>query len=70
MTPVYRQNYRIGLPFKASWKEIFNSDDVEFFGSGKLNKQVSLPEAVKADGRDYSILINIAPLGAMVLKTI
>jgi 1,4-alpha-glucan branching enzyme len=70
MTPVYRQDYRIGLPFKASWKEIFNSDDTAFFGSGKLNQQVSLPEAIEANGREYSIAINIAPLGAMVLKTV
>ncbi|MBB6269601.1 1,4-alpha-glucan branching enzyme [Pedobacter cryoconitis] len=70
MTPVYRQDYRIGLPFKASWKEIFNSDETDFFGSGKLNTSVFEPETVKANGRDYSILINIAPLGAMVLKTV
>ncbi|QNK62976.1 1,4-alpha-glucan branching protein GlgB [Pedobacter sp. PAMC26386] len=70
MTPVYRQNYKIGLPFKASWKEIFNSDATEFFGSGKLNATVFLPEAIKANGRDYSIAINIAPLGAMVLKSV
>jgi len=70
MTPVYRQNYRIGLPFKASWKEIFNSDDAEFFGSGKQNQGIFKPEAINADGREYSITINIAPLGAMVLKTV
>ncbi|AMP97018.1 1,4-alpha-glucan branching enzyme GlgB [Pedobacter cryoconitis] len=70
MTPVYRQNYKIGLPFKASWKEIFNSDATEYFGSGKLNKTAFVPEASSANGRDYSISINIAPLGAMILKTV
>jgi len=68
MTPVYRENYRMGLPFKASWKEIFNSDSKEFFGSGKLNPQSFVPEQIGANGREYSIQINIAPLGAMVLK--
>ncbi|MET4140896.1 1,4-alpha-glucan branching protein GlgB [Pedobacter sp. UYP1] len=70
MTPVYRQNYKIGLPFKASWKEIFNSDATEYFGSGKLNTAAFVPEAFSANGRDYSISINIAPLGAMILKTV
>ncbi|WP_442588560.1 1,4-alpha-glucan branching protein GlgB [Pedobacter sp. AW31-3R] len=69
MTPVYRQNYRVGLPFKASWKEIFNSDAEEFFGSGKLNTEVFQPEEIGADGREYSISIHIAPLGAMILKS-
>lgn len=70
MTPVYRQNYKIGLPFKASWKEIFNSDATEYFGSGKLNTTAFVPEAASVNGREYSISINIAPLGAMILKTV
>jgi 1,4-alpha-glucan branching enzyme len=70
MTPVYRENYRIGLPFKAKWKEIFNSDATEFFGSGKLSTEVFLPENINANHREYSININIAPLGAMILKSI
>lgn len=69
MTPVYRENYRIGLPFKANWKEIFNSDAKEFFGSGKLNTEVFKPEHVPGNHREYSISINIAPLGAMILKS-
>jgi len=69
MTPVYRENYRMGLPFEARWKEIFNSDDAAFFGSGKLNSQAFLPEEIEANGRTHSIAINIAPLGAMVLKS-
>jgi 1,4-alpha-glucan branching enzyme len=70
MTPVYRENYRIGLPFKAKWKEIFNSDAEEFFGSGKLNTAVFKPENISANNREYSIGINIAPLGAMILKSV
>ena len=70
MTPVYRENYRIGLPFKAKWKEIFNSDAEEFFGSGKLNTAVFKPESISANNREYSIGINIAPLGAMILKSV
>jgi len=68
MTPVYRENYRMGLPIKAVWKEIFNSDDKEFFGSGKLNRKIFEPEHIEANRREYSISINIAPLAAMVLK--
>jgi 1,4-alpha-glucan branching enzyme len=70
MTPVYRENYRIGLPFKAKWKEIFNSDAEEFFGSGKLNTAVFKPDNISANNREYSIGINIAPLGAMILKSV
>ncbi|TDQ08598.1 1,4-alpha-glucan branching protein GlgB [Pedobacter metabolipauper] len=68
LTPVYRENYRVGLPFKGKWKEIFSTDAEEFFGSGKLNEKLMLPEKEACHGREYSILLNIPPLGAMVLK--
>ncbi|MEJ2881731.1 1,4-alpha-glucan branching protein GlgB [Pedobacter sp. GR22-6] len=68
LTPVYRENYRVGLPFKAKWKEIFNTDEEEFFGSGKLNTGTLLPEQENCHGREFSIEINVPPLAAIVLK--
>lgn len=69
MTPVLRENYRIGLPFKGKWTEIFNTDAAEFFGSGKGNEGlVLLPESLTCHGREYSIQLQIPPLGALVLK--
>ncbi|WP_316821523.1 1,4-alpha-glucan branching protein GlgB [Pedobacter gandavensis] len=69
MTPVFRENYRIGLPFKAKWKEIFNTDAPEFFGSGKGNEgMLFLPEPLDCHGREYSIQLQLPPLGAIVLK--
>ena len=69
LTPVYRENYRVGLPFKAKWKEIFNTDASVFFGSGKVNDQAYLTEQVACHHREYSISMNIPPLAAVVLKT-
>jgi 1,4-alpha-glucan branching enzyme len=68
LTPVYRQNYRVGLPFKAKWKEIFNTDAEEFFGSGKLNAGLLLPEEKKCDGREFSTTLDVPPLAAIILK--
>ncbi|MDR6784734.1 1,4-alpha-glucan branching enzyme [Pedobacter africanus] len=68
LTPVYRENYRVGLPFKAKWKEIFNTDAKEFFGSGKHNKQLLLPEKETCHNREYSIVLNVPPLAATILK--
>lgn len=68
LTPVFRENYRIGLPFKAKWKEIFNTDAKEFFGSGKQNNKLILPEKVACNNRDYSIVLNVPPLAVTVLK--
>ncbi|WP_285054847.1 1,4-alpha-glucan branching protein GlgB [Pedobacter ginsengisoli] len=68
LTPVYREGYRIGLPFKAKWKELFNTDAEEFFGSGKSNAGLLLPEAEGCHGREFSVVLNIPPLAALVLK--
>lgn len=68
LTPVYREGYRLGLPFKAKWKEIFNTDAEEFFGSGKSNDGLLLPEEKECNGREFSIVLNIPPLAALVLK--
>jgi 1,4-alpha-glucan branching enzyme len=68
LTPVYRQNYRIGLPFEAKWKEIFNTDATEFFGSGKSNIGLLLPEEEECNGREFSISLDIPPLAAIILK--
>ena len=68
MTPVYRENYLVGLPFKGKWKEIFNTDAKEFFGSGKHNEKLMTSEEVACHGRENSISLNIPPLGAIVLK--
>jgi 1,4-alpha-glucan branching enzyme len=68
LTPVYREGYRVGLPFKAKWKEIFNTDDTEFFGSGKSNAGTLNPEEEGCHGREYSIVLDIPPLAALVLK--
>jgi 1,4-alpha-glucan branching enzyme len=68
LTPVYRQDYRLGLPIKSNWKEIFNTDAEEFFGSGQLNASVLQPEEVECHGRQYSTVLNVAPLAAIVLK--
>lgn len=68
LTPVFRENYRVGLPFKAKWKEIFNSDAAELFGSGKTFEGAYLPEQIGCHFRAYSINMDIPPLGAVVLK--
>ncbi len=33
-TPAPRYSYRVGVPTRGTWKEIFNSDDVRYSGSG------------------------------------
>ena len=66
-TPTVLKDYAIGLPSKGKLKEIFNSDDKKYWGSGIKNKPLKIEEK-SFHGRDYSAKISIPPLGAVVFE--
>ncbi|MBO0938599.1 1,4-alpha-glucan branching protein GlgB [Fibrella sp. HMF5335] len=70
MTPVPRQNYRIGIPVKGQYREIFNSDATEFYGSGLLNASPLTTEDQPLHGKEQSLSLTIPPLGVTVMKLV
>ncbi len=69
-TPVLRENYKIGVPFKGTYQEIFNSDDTRFGGTGAVNSNAKTAQKEAWDERDYSIRIKAAPLSVSIFKKI
>ncbi|RAW00256.1 1,4-alpha-glucan branching protein GlgB [Pseudochryseolinea flava] len=67
-TPEVRYHYRIGVPYRGQWKEIFNSDDEKYAGSGVRNQGLMMTSPVKYHSRDYSISLTLPPLALVVLK--
>jgi 1,4-alpha-glucan branching enzyme len=67
-TPQPRQLYRVGVPTRGSWKEIFNSDDQKYAGSGLINQAHMNTSPVKYHGKDFSISFTLSPLAISVLK--
>jgi 1,4-alpha-glucan branching enzyme len=68
MTPVTRSNYRIGVPQPGAWKEIYNSDDKAFWGSGVSNPAPVQAESIYWQGKPNSINVTLPPLAAVVFK--
>jgi 1,4-alpha-glucan branching enzyme len=68
LTPVPRENYRIGLPSKDSYELIFNSDNQEFWGSGFELKTALKPDEIEQHGRSYSAAFHLPPLSVQVYK--
>lgn len=67
-TPVEREDFRLGVPKKKTYKLILNSEDPKFGGSDK-DRQVSYKaEKVECDGQDYSFAYPLAPYGVAVFK--
>jgi 1,4-alpha-glucan branching enzyme len=68
MTPVVRHNWKVQLSGKSSWKEIFNSDDKKYWGSGDVyNPSIQL-EWINKNEQRAEINVHLPPLGAIVLK--
>ena len=61
--------FRIGVPRPGRYKEILNSDDEGFGGSGlHYNPQVLQAEKIPCHGKPWSVCLTVPPLGGVILK--
>ena len=67
-SPVVRNDYRVGMPCKGVYKEIFNSDSEIFGGANVLNDKDITAEKINMHNREWSCCITIPPLAGIVLK--
>ncbi len=67
-TPVPLLNHRIGVPFPGIYKEILNSDDLKYGGSGIVNPNIIQSEKIEWNWRQNSIGLKIPPLGVSIIK--
>jgi 1,4-alpha-glucan branching enzyme len=67
-TPEIRYHYRVGVPYRGLWKEVLNSDNSRYGGSGNLNAGLMTTSPVKYHGGDYSISLTLPPLAISVFK--
>ena len=67
-TPVPRHNYRIGTPLNGYWREILNSDAVEYGGSGVGNFGGVEADLEPFHGREFSLSLTLPPLGIVFFK--
>ncbi|MDE3053062.1 MAG: 1,4-alpha-glucan branching protein GlgB [Gemmatimonadota bacterium] len=66
-TPVPRHDYRIGAPVAGGYRVVFNTDAVEFGGSGAGSSGTVRTEAAPFHGRAQSMRLVLPPLGVLVL---
>jgi 1,4-alpha-glucan branching enzyme len=69
LTPVVRQDYRVGLPSGGWWAEILNTDDAQFGGSGVSNAPFKASPR-PWDGQPGSTSLTLPPLGVIWLAPI
>ncbi len=67
-TPVPRVAYRVGVPHKGSYREIFNSDSHYYGGSNMGNGLGLYSGDVPCHGQQQSIEVTLPPLAGIVLE--
>ncbi len=67
-TPNTYFEFRLGVPVEGVYKEIFNSDETRFGGSGVVNKKTVKSEPVAWNRCQQSVNICVPPLGMTVLE--
>ena len=66
MTPMAREDFRVGVPQKKKYKLLLNSDETRFGGNGGVIQTEIKADAIPWDNREYSIGFSLPPYGAAV----
>lgn len=67
-SPVAVEGYRFGVPPKARYEELFNTDEERWGGSGVTNPQPIETEFIPSHQQAQSIAVRVPPLGAVILQ--
>jgi 1,4-alpha-glucan branching enzyme len=68
MTPVPREDYRVGVPVAGHWREVLNTDAAVFGGGNLGNGGGTSTEEVGSHGQAASLVLTLPPLATVVLK--
>lgn len=67
LTPIPRDDYRIGVPTPGPYREIFNSDGAAFGGSGWATSARLHTEGQGLHQQPHALRLRLPPLGALIL---
>ncbi|HEU0137717.1 MAG TPA: alpha amylase C-terminal domain-containing protein, partial [Flavobacterium sp.] len=65
-TPTVHNDYRIGVHRNTLLNQVFNTDSLQFGGSGISNDSAIPVEEIAWNGRPYSAAVTLAPLAVTV----
>ncbi|MCD8037352.1 MAG: 1,4-alpha-glucan branching protein GlgB [Clostridiales bacterium] len=65
-TPQTIIGYNIGVPYEGYYKEVLNSDDEKYGGSGMINKKAVKSKNEPCNRCGHRITINLAPLSTAI----
>ena len=66
MTPIVRHDFRMGVPTGGTYRELLNTDDERYGGSGIRNAEMHAGQQ-GSHGREFSIALTLPPLSTVIL---
>ncbi|HMQ88600.1 MAG TPA: 1,4-alpha-glucan branching protein GlgB [Flavilitoribacter sp.] len=69
-TPVVRENYKIGVPFSGSYKEVLNSDSKAYGGAGLISNGTVRSIQETRHGRPNEITLTLPPLSVLIFERV
>jgi 1,4-alpha-glucan branching enzyme len=66
-TPVVRRDWKLRIKGKAAWKEIFNSDQTRYWGTGNVFNPSPEVKLLNKKTGSYEINVHLPALGAVIL---
>ncbi|MBR1736068.1 MAG: 1,4-alpha-glucan branching protein GlgB, partial [Firmicutes bacterium] len=69
-TPNSYETFKLGVPYEGCYKEILNSDDSKYGGSGIVNPNVLWSQKSESHKKYDSIWMRVPPLGVSILKKV
>ena len=60
------EKYQVGVPFAGKYKEIFNSDDQKYGGTGMTNSRAKTARKEECDEREQSITVKLPALSVLI----
>ncbi len=63
-----KQSFRVGVPCEGKYREVFNTDDTAYGGSGMVNKEICDTIETEWDGKPYAIDMESAPLSISIFS--
>ena len=67
-TPVVRENYKVGVPVFGVYNEVFNSDHIQWGGSGQGNVLPIAAVELPWHSQSFSMEITLPPLAAVFFE--
>ena len=69
-TPMVRENFNIGVIKAGNWREIINTDNKKYGGTGVKNEGVLTANEWGSHHKPFSLTISLPPLATVIFEPI